>query len=167
MLRFSRVRLARLHCLSLTDRRQIYICKRDPEEAFFFFLVVCGWLRTKHTKISPWRRFWERTMANNGGQRIKVRITRSNPIGLQIHHFCIPIGPVGQIGQRMAFLIPVGDPGGTQLISCRDLEGLFHLGLGPFYCPKLLNWSLILWLWRLPKTLIRPPPFLGQKSIKI
>ena len=77
-------------------------------------------------------------MANNGGQRIKVRITRSNPIGLQIHHFCIPIGPVGQIGQRMV-LIPVEDPGGTQLISCRDLEGPFHLGLGPFYCPKLLN----------------------------
>ena len=66
-------------------------------------------------------------MANNGGQRIEVRIAWSNPIGLQTHLSASRLARLVRLGKEWA-LILVEDPRVGRSICGRDLEGPLHLG---------------------------------------
>ena len=123
MLRFSGVCLVCCTAYRSSRFRQIEICKL-PKRGL---LGSLGSLRTKHTKTFPWRWFWERTMANNGGQRIEVRIAWSNPIGLQTHLSASRLARLVRLAKEWA-LILVEDPRVGRSICGRDLEGPFHLG---------------------------------------
>ena len=150
--RSSRVRLAWLYWLSLIWRKvdkfafqentiQICICK--PKRGL---LVVGRLLRTKHTKSTFSEKGQWRTMV--GQKRIKVRIAGSNLIGLS------KTSDWPRCRHNRGCKEWATDYGWRSgRICCRDLERPLQLEstLGPFfYCPKLLNWSLILWM--LPNT---------------